>query len=219
MCRVELTSLDEREGDHAIIGHECHIRAQSAGGPRFDAKTPPEKVDDYSNLILLCANHHKLVDDQPARYSTEELLTLKGKHEAWVRQRLSTKGGVSSKEAEELGLLVDGWTLLNIIGGAFAFEFDHSQPKTPDETEILASFMDLLQDYGDLYGDLTAGQRLQAGETVHNELEAMSAMGWVLFGGTVHRTLQVADQTAPWPVAVIRFIDLDQIGDESKQDQ
>lgn len=211
--------MDERDGDHAIIGHECHIRAQSTGGPRFDPEMPRDQVDDYINLILLCANHHKLVDDQPARYSTEELLTLKEKHETWVRERLSAKGGVSSDEAEELGLILDGWTLLNMIGGALAFEFDHSQPRTRDETEVLAVFMDLLQDYGDVYGDLTAGQRLQAGQALHDELEAMSALGWVLIGGTVHRTIQIAGQTAPWPVAVVRFIDLDQFGDESKHDQ
>jgi len=33
--------------------------------------------DEYENLILLCRNHHKIIDDNPENYSVENLIELK----------------------------------------------------------------------------------------------------------------------------------------------
>lgn len=49
----------------------AHIRAEAAGGPRYDPERPTER--DTANLIVLCPGHHRLVDSQPHRYSVDVL--------------------------------------------------------------------------------------------------------------------------------------------------
>ena len=49
----------------------AHIRAESAGGPRYDPEQPTGP--GTANLIVLCPSHHRLVDSQPHRYSVDVL--------------------------------------------------------------------------------------------------------------------------------------------------
>ena len=58
---------------NSLVGEECHICARNAGGPRFDPSLTEAEVNDYSNLILLCSIHHKLVDDNPKHYDAASL--------------------------------------------------------------------------------------------------------------------------------------------------
>lgn len=61
--------------------------AQSAGGPRAGS-LPPDEIDRYENLILLCRNHHRVVDEQEAAYTIARLRDIKRAHEMEVRSRL-----------------------------------------------------------------------------------------------------------------------------------
>ena len=72
-------------GRPSLIGEECHIVARRPGGPRGDQPVP--EVHGYDNLILLCANCHKLVDDQPEHYTTERLRQVKREQEERVEQQ------------------------------------------------------------------------------------------------------------------------------------
>lgn len=97
ICRLELTKdpahPDDRE---AVLGSECHIAAQSAGGPRSGG-IAASQVDDYSNLILLCPSDHKLVDDQPGAYSADRLAAIKRDHERWVNETLDWRAMLSEE--------------------------------------------------------------------------------------------------------------------------
>jgi hypothetical protein len=56
----------------------CHIRAASPGGPRYDSNMKDAERSHFDNLILLCPNHHTLVDDlEPDRFSVQALRTMK----------------------------------------------------------------------------------------------------------------------------------------------
>lgn len=56
----------------------CHIRAASPGGPRYDPTMTDEERANFDNLLLLCPNHHRLVDNlEPERYSVELLHKMK----------------------------------------------------------------------------------------------------------------------------------------------
>lgn len=72
-----------------MYGQAAHVVAHSAGGPRSDANFPAGQLDKYENLVLLCGNHHTIVDKQPNTYSVDDLKTWKSEHEAWVRQKTS----------------------------------------------------------------------------------------------------------------------------------
>lgn len=88
ICQMELVMDASETDDESIIGEACHIVAQSFDGPRGKSHLTPEQRDKYANLILLCNVHHKLIDDQPNKYTIEELLDIKAKHEQSVRDRL-----------------------------------------------------------------------------------------------------------------------------------
>ena len=47
---------------------------------------PLEKRDDYDNLMLLCQEHHRLIDQQPHRFTVERLRQMKADHERRIRQ-------------------------------------------------------------------------------------------------------------------------------------
>ena len=87
-CRIELVIDSTETDDESLIGEECHIVAETLSGPRGRSELTPEERDRYSNLILMCAVHHKQIDDQPNHYTVEYLHQLKAEHEAWVRESL-----------------------------------------------------------------------------------------------------------------------------------
>jgi len=72
---------------------------------------PIEQRNTYRNLILLCRNHHKVIDAQEREYTVEKLHQMKDTHEAWVRQQL---GFDSSKQLddERYAGIVDEWERL-----------------------------------------------------------------------------------------------------------
>jgi hypothetical protein len=57
----------------AVLAHVAHIVPRSDRGPRGDPSFPAELRHEGSNLLLLCAHHHMLVDAQDSTYSAEEL--------------------------------------------------------------------------------------------------------------------------------------------------
>jgi len=88
-CRRNLVRDATSDDREVLVGEIAHIVAQSKGGPRSDAPVPDGNIDGYGNLILLCHEHHELVDQQPNTYPVEKLCQFKTDHEEWVRIRLS----------------------------------------------------------------------------------------------------------------------------------
>lgn len=66
---------------NTVIGEICHIKAANQKGPRYDAQQSAIERHGYDNLILLCANHHTVVDDDPTAYTVERLVKMKSEHE------------------------------------------------------------------------------------------------------------------------------------------
>jgi len=90
ICRRELV-VDKTNADpEAIVGDECHIVSKLPDGPRstFRDDSTTSDLDGYGNLILLCRTHHKLVDDQPGKYTVPTLKAVKSLHEQWVSESL-----------------------------------------------------------------------------------------------------------------------------------
>lgn len=89
-CRMPLTTVDPQSGEVVVLGHIAHIVAQKDRGPRGDPNLSSAERHRYNNLILLCTNHHQLVDN-PASYekwTKERLVALREDHEHWVESRL-----------------------------------------------------------------------------------------------------------------------------------
>jgi len=88
-CRRPLTAMTP-DGQRAVLGEMAHIVAESLEGPRGDHPMSPEERNSHTNLILLCNNHHQLIDDpaQAGYFTVDRLLGIKEAHEAWVEKSL-----------------------------------------------------------------------------------------------------------------------------------
>lgn len=74
------------------IGEMAHMIAKSINGPRGGEVVVGGR-DSYDNLILLCANHHLEVDQNPYFYTTSKLREIKNDHEEYVSRVLSYPEG------------------------------------------------------------------------------------------------------------------------------
>lgn len=88
-CKIEL--VKEKSDKKHIVGEIAHIVSKKDDGPRGDPNLSLEFKDSYENLILLCPNHHTLIDKSLDKYTINFLHDLKNSHEVWVRENLKLK--------------------------------------------------------------------------------------------------------------------------------
>lgn len=84
ICAFPGCSIPIVENAGTVIGEICHIQAKNKGGPRYNSSLSIKKCNAFENLILLCRNHHKVIDAQPELYTPETLSELKNTHESAV---------------------------------------------------------------------------------------------------------------------------------------
>lgn len=72
----------------------AHIVADEPGGPRGHETDSARLAKDPSNLMVLCLEHHRLIDDpvQEASHSIEVLRAMKGEHEDRIRRLTAIQG-------------------------------------------------------------------------------------------------------------------------------
>ena len=58
----------------------AHIEALNEGGARFNPNLPIEDRNSENNLMLICPNCHKKIDDDPKKYTVEYLKDMKRNH-------------------------------------------------------------------------------------------------------------------------------------------
>lgn len=68
------------EDDLTVVGKICHIAAASKNGPRYDSKMTDEQRRGYDNLILLCDEHHSIIDNKENETQYPPELLKKWKH-------------------------------------------------------------------------------------------------------------------------------------------
>lgn len=83
--------------------------AEAEDGPRGKSSLKTEERDRYSNLILLCRNHHSEIDGQEHAYSVEVLKKIKKEHEAWVVSSLPGFDGAKQQDDEIYAGYIDEW--------------------------------------------------------------------------------------------------------------
>lgn len=140
-----------------LIGRVCHICADKPGGKRYDPSQTDVERQGFSNLILLCANHHIVVDDDEAKYTVAVLHDMKQRHEASSDRAFV----ISDATARRIVLLMTGGVagagLVELIRGfghfARALGSALSPPADPKDTsddrgEKLLKELDEILRYG-----------------------------------------------------------------------
>lgn len=216
ICKRELVIDATQDDDESVVADECHIISPQPSGPRHDPSFPPEKLDAYENLILLCRTHHKMVDDQTATFTTDILRQFKANHAVWVSQQLASGQKpqpvrlrrVKQNIPSFLSRLTTGKEVLDLVTNAMAYSFDHDELKSQKEVDLVGAFVEVAQDWGDLSYDLEAGRRVQIAYDLTRSLNELEAAGFFVFGGREVQLLEGGDQSAPssWPVAIMRVL-------------
>lgn len=207
ICRTELVIPREVEkDDHSVIGEMAHIHPQSPGGPRGNAPFTGNR-DHHSNLVLLCGNHHKVVDDQENGWPVERMKKLKADHEAWVtdtltRQPLSMSVDPSGPDPKtiEFYLVRSGTELWALISSACSFLPSYSEEnRTDEEVEQLLVLLDELRDWLELGDTLeTLIEQRNARKRMDTILEECANSGYFLYSRKIK--MRVAGGTDPIPM-------------------
>lgn len=83
-CNRQLVEPATAHDDAAVIGHIAHIVGASRQGPRGAEALSDAQRASHINLLLLCRDHHAIVDAQPRTYSVQVLRQIKADHEARI---------------------------------------------------------------------------------------------------------------------------------------
>lgn len=184
LCRIELVQRDEAVTENVIIGEECHIISSSENGPR-GAIPYDNDYDGYSNLILLCANDHKRIDELTDIYTVERLRSFKVLHEAWVKTTLEKDATAFTNDqhnVKSLPRITSGKQLVDIVNGAHMFEFNHDELKNEHEATEIGRLFDELKDTGEVLSDIGYIETARFGLHLSGEIKKLNEIGFALFG-------------------------------------
>lgn len=80
-CGKTLVECGTSPDQDTFLGEIAHIVADSRQGPRGDSELTSEERKRHSNLLLLCKDHHRIIDRQKHTYSVAVLRQMKDDHE------------------------------------------------------------------------------------------------------------------------------------------
>lgn len=172
-------------------------------------------MDDYSNLLLLCKMHHKLVDDQESTFTADFLRNLKANHERWIAEQLGSSNSgrqpirirqVPENVPKFLRRLCSGEELLAIVANACAFSPDYDELGNEAEFDLVSGLLQNAQDWGELGLD-EVGDRMRAARSLDENIKELEQSGFWIFGCREHQVIEGGDgPTASWPVAHLRVM-------------
>jgi len=140
-------------------------------------------------LILLCANDHKRVDDQPQTHTPEWLQTRKTEHAKWVEEKLAepteppmmrivrTKANIPQK----MDRIASGKILLNLAMQCHSSNTDYDDDLDDAETELVAGFLQDLHDYREIAGDVDMPEHINITRALNTRLRDLEERGFYFF--------------------------------------
>ena len=98
-CEIcnKLLYLDSHYGDDANFAENAHIHAVGKTGPRHVDSMTKDEINNIDNLMLLCAEHHHLIDTKPENYLSDFLIVQKKTHENRIRRLTEIQDADSCK--------------------------------------------------------------------------------------------------------------------------
>jgi len=189
ICRVPLVVDQTAQDSESVVGEECHIVSQSPGGPRHDPGFSSDQFDALDNLILLCATHHKMVDDQQETYTSDVLCSIKRNHEGWVETKLCEDPisppvrirRIRENVPSHLPRITAAKELLAIASGASAHTEDYDDDLSEGEVELVGGFIQEVVDWIDLNSDWEPIERLRASKRIQDSMSGLETEGFYVF--------------------------------------
>lgn len=117
ICKTHLFEESNISEMAHIISHSKHKNAPRSNKIGGD--------NSYENLILLCRNCHKKVDDKTDCYSVEYLKNIKSQHELYIRNTISNKNSKDKQILLTINQEIDLQSTLTGINNSDAFRIDY----------------------------------------------------------------------------------------------
>jgi hypothetical protein len=199
LCRRPLTADAESPLlAGLILGEEAHIIARAADGPRGVVEERRD-IDGYANLILLCPEDHKRVDDQPDVYTVQALRTAKAEHERWAEERIDGVPGFEPikvhKGADEDSIPFDpittGSQAWNIVSGVQMYNLmPLDDAHAEDRVDAADAFLEAAKDWGEISAELDSlSQIREVQRSLKSLLEDLWAKDLFAWGRRLTRTV------------------------------
>lgn len=168
----------------------------------------PESLDSYTNLILLCKVHHKLIDDQPNRFTSENMRILKRAHAEWVRLTLGTVASDEKSDAQPVVTwrIQSGKEITNLLAGAQAYHLDNDDPETAEEANLIGGFLQTVHDWGEIWSEIDPAGRINAQLSISEDIKILEAAGFVVFGTTRLSPITVDGERLVLRTAVVQVL-------------
>jgi hypothetical protein len=226
MCRRPLTGEAESPARAGIVfGVEAHIVARREDGPRGQGDR--SGVDGYSNLLLLCADDHKRIDDQQDVYTVEKLHQIKATHEAWAAAKFAEEikpedapfVQVKAKEEDTIpfDVMMTGKQVWEIVASASIYYFQTVDADVDRNVARLADdFLTTARDWGDIAQDVQdqgfAAVR-DAQDSIQESLIELVEKGLFVYGRRVMRSIKGGVKPpSPWPTSWLVIMTAEQVG-------
>jgi hypothetical protein len=100
-CGGHIVQSATGEDEAVLLAHVAHIVAESPAGPRGNSPLSLEDRNKHPNLLVLCTEHHTIVDKQTNTYSVAVLKQMKLDHEIRIRQATSVPAMPKSQLSSE----------------------------------------------------------------------------------------------------------------------
>lgn len=174
ICKKEFfTKIDN---DDFNIGEECHIISSKPNGPRHTENYGD--YDAYDNIILLCRNHYKEIDDPAnfSKYTVAKLAEIKKEHEKWVRQSLDPE------KIAVFSLINNGTDLVSIIGGSVAIYKYNDEIQSENEAELIGGFWQEITDFMDIFMDLEPIEITRMEFSYNKLVNELNESGFMVYG-------------------------------------
>lgn len=196
-CRVPLvvnrTALDAE----SVVGEECHIISAAATGPRHDPAFPSDQFDLLDNLVLLCATHHKMIDDQQETYTAKVVHSIKSNHEKWVETRLDVKAEpqvhvrrFKQNIPTHIPRISSATALFGMSSGSSGHYFTHEDDLSEEETELVGEFIQEITDWIDISADLEPAERVRTSIRMQNLIKNLEQRGFYVFAASERQQLE-----------------------------
>lgn len=94
----------------------------------------------------------------------------------------------------------NGTKLAEIVGGAYAYRLNHDDPREQKEAELIASAVQSIKDWGEIWSDLEAGDRVNAAYDLSQLIQELESIGIWVFGVRTNESYPGLEGSK-WPVA------------------
>lgn len=115
----------------------------------------------------------------------------------------------SHNDTADLCFRIDNGTRLSeIIGGAYGYRLNHDDPTTKQESELLSWAAQTIKDWGEIWSDLDAGDRVSASYDLTELIKELdSAKIWIFGSRTFEEYNGFGNDK--WPIANIYLLHQD----------